>query len=430
MTQARDGAPAIPEFLDIRPRVNVADSEYRRLLGYPRGHAPAERALELMDRARREYAACGRPFIYMRQAEIGGAGQFVRVDGREFRSARLGDLLAGAGARRAMLVAVGAGGACDERAGQLWAEAKPDEYFFLEVFGSAVVEHLVSLANARICALAERDGQIALPHYSPGYTGWDVADQNSLFEIVTRGMSRPLPEPLAVMASGMLRPKKSLLAVVGLAAPRPGMSRSPQATPCQTCSFAPCQYRRAPHLQAPGPVPGTRAPGPRATAKDEGAPLTRDARYSLNVKALRKWAGERVFISRSEDGSVEARFRFDGTTCSNLGRPLSFDYVVGLGPPRDGYTIRNAECRPAPGDTGHASMCAYLSDAGTLMEAVRAERPLLGRPLDDVLAWAPPASPCGCLCEAASRTHKWVLALESIHYTLANTGAGAPAPLA
>ena len=72
-------------------------------------------------------------------------------------------------------------------------------------------------------------------------------------------------------------------------------------------------------------------------------------------------------------------------------------------------------------------MCAYLSDAGTLMDAVRAERPLAGRPLNDVLAWAPPVSPSGCLCDASSRTHKWVLALEAIHYTLANAGAGTPA---
>jgi hypothetical protein len=427
MTLAPESVPAMPEYLDDRPAVDVSESEYRRLLGYPGGHAPGERAIELMAWARAVYAECGRPFIYMRQAELGGAGETLRLDGHEFRSARLGGLLSGAGASRVMLVAVGAGGACEERASLLWTEARPDEYFFLEVFGSAVVEHLVSQANARICALAEGAGQVALPHYSPGYTGWDVADQNTLFEIVTRGMSGPLPEPLGVLPSGMLRPKKSLLAVVGLAPRRGSPTRSPQPTPCQSCSFSPCQYRRAPHLHSPGPVTEPGAREARAAPEDADSPLTRGASYSLNEGALRKWAGERVHISRCEDGSVEARFRFDGTTCSNLGRPISLDYTVVLGPPSDGYPIRATACRPATGDTGLASMCAYLSDAGTLMDAVRAERPLAGRPLNDVLAWAPPVSPSGCLCDASSRTHKWVLALEAIHYTLANAGAGTPA---
>ena len=34
-------------------------------------------------------------------------------------------------------------------------EEKPDEYFFLEIFGSAVVEHLVAGMGARLCGWAE-----------------------------------------------------------------------------------------------------------------------------------------------------------------------------------------------------------------------------------------------------------------------------------
>ena len=55
-----------------------------------------------------------------------------------------------------------------------------------------------------------------------------------------------------------------------------------------------------------------------------------------------------------EDGSLDAVFRYDGTTCTNMGRPLAFHYNVKLGPRAEGYPIREQRCAPAAGDTGHA----------------------------------------------------------------------------
>ena len=50
---------------------------------------------------------------------------------------------------------------------------------------------------------------------------------------------------------------------------------------------------------------------------------------------------------------------------------------------------------------------------------IETEKPLLGKPLDDVLTWQRGFSPTGCYCDAAARTHKWGLTLEVIHYALA-----------
>ena len=52
-------------------------------------------------------------------------------------------------------------------------------------------------------------------------------------------------------------------------------------------------------------------------------------------------------------------FRYDGTTCTNMGRPLTFHYNVKLGPRAEGYPIREQRCAPAAGDTGHELMCQY-----------------------------------------------------------------------
>ena len=395
------------EALITDPAVTVTDSEYRRLLGYPPGHEPGAHALELAANTRSWFAAHGRPWMYLREVSLDLADGALHLDGVAFHSRQLHEHLRAAGARRAVLVAVSAGRAGEAHARQLWQESKPDEYFFTEVFGSAVVEQLVASLNGRVCDLAERDGLMAIPHYSPGYAGWDVAEQNKLFELITRGATQPFPEPLEVLASGMLRPKKSLLAVVGLT--ERALASAP-VTPCETCSFSPCRYRRMPYRH------DSAAP---AMAAPPVSRLTREASYTVNARALRKWAHERVQLERRDDGSVLARFRFDGTTCSNLGRPLAFDYCVTLAAPEENHTIREADCRPAPGDEGHTFMCAYLNDAVALMDAIATEKPLLGRPLADVLSWSRTPAPSGCHCDAASRAHKWGLALEAIHFALA-----------
>src|SRR3954454_2122807 len=182
------------ELLDAAPTVNVSAAEYRRLLGYPKDHELGERPRELSAWAGRWYAEHGRPWVYVREAELQIEAEILRIGGVEFHSKQLHEHLQQTGAQRAMLVAVSAGHACEDHARQLWQDAKPDEYFFLEVFGSAVVEHLVATLSGRICDLAEREGLMAVPHYSPGYTGWNVADQNKLFELIAHGMAQPFPE--------------------------------------------------------------------------------------------------------------------------------------------------------------------------------------------------------------------------------------------
>jgi hypothetical protein len=103
-----------------------------------------------------------------------------------------------------------------------------------------------------------------------------------------------------------------------------------------------------------------------------------------------------------------------------MGRTLAFEYRVKLGPREQGYPIREQRCEPASDDTGHACMCRYIESPATLMAAIEREKPLLGRPLEDVLSWKRPLSPAGCFCDRESRDHKWGLVLETIHYALSH----------
>jgi len=144
-----------------------------------------------------------------------------------------------------VLVAVSAGQECEEHARQLWEEGKPDEFYFLKVFGSAVVEHLVTVASGRICGWADENQMAVLPHFSPGYSGWDIADQPRLLDLFPKHCTSVFPGELEVLESGMLRPEKSLLAVFGLTRDLDKARHVSRLIPCERCSLPHCQYRRA-----------------------------------------------------------------------------------------------------------------------------------------------------------------------------------------
>jgi hypothetical protein len=400
------------ELAGTLPRLDVLTDEYLRLLGYPRGWALEGRARELADRARDWYAKNGRPWFYARQAEsFEITGDSIHIDGVPFTSKRLQSMLQQAQAHSVILVGVGAGPEAEEEAGRRWEDDKPDEYFFLEVFASAVVEHLATSTGARLCDWAEQHGMAVLPHYSPGYPEWDVAEQLRLLELMKRTREQQFPSAVEVFDTGMLRPKKTLLAVFGLTRHTEQLRRLTDLVPCENCSFGPCQYRRAPYRWAP------RSSGEQVPVRI--AVLDQNAEYSVNRKALKRWSEERLSMSTNKDGSLDVVFRYEGTTCTNMGRPLTFDYIVKLGPRTDGYPILEQRCVPAAGDMGHTAMCQYVENAAGLMAAIDREKPLSGERLNAVLAWQRNPSAAGCYCEGPSRDHKWGLVLETIHYALA-----------
>jgi hypothetical protein len=407
---------------DVRPVVQVDPVEYARLLGYPRGHRLEGRAAALAAETEAWYAAHGRPWIFAREAATLGLDvDGVRIDGRRFASVRLRQSLVDAGAHGAVLVAVGAGPELEAEASRRWLDEKPDEYFFLEVYGSAVVEHLVTQAGARLCGWAESHGLAVLPHDSPGYPDWDIAEQAGLHALLT-STAASLPGALEVLESGALRPKKSLIAVFGLTRHVDRLAHLRDLVPCERCAFAPCQYRRAPYRRgALRSTARTFDEPARDDTPEAGDPPMLDpaAAYTVNARALRRWAAERLTLTARDDGSTDALFRYEGTTCSNMGHPLRFEYHVRLGPRRDGYPILGQRCAPAGDDTGHTRMCSYTGMGDALLDLVAADAPLAGQPLSAIIGWSRPSSVAGCYCDDASRAHKWGLVLETIHYALA-----------
>jgi len=237
--------------IETNPEVEIQEAEYQRLLGYPKGHSLEGRARELADGARTWFAKNGRPWIWAREvSSLELKNEKACLGGVEFSSKRLREILFEAQAHSALLVAVSAGKECEEHAREQWNADKPDEYFFLETYGSAVVEQLITVASSHICAWADENKMAALPHFSPGYFGWDVAEQLPLWGLFQKNFDGDFPGELEVLDSGMLRPKKSLLAVIGLTRDLEKAKRFRKLIPCEDCSLRNCRYRRAPYRRS------------------------------------------------------------------------------------------------------------------------------------------------------------------------------------
>jgi hypothetical protein len=410
------------EFLDIHPDINVQESEYKRLLGYPKEYVVNDRVRELMDTTLKWYNENGKPWIYVRQVDAFEINNdHFLIDGKEFTSKRVFAQMNEAQADSAVVAAVSAGKNCEERASQLWQEKKPDEYFFMEVYGSAIVEHLIANAAGFICAWADQNSMAALPRYSPGYPEWDIREQQKLYDVIVQDKKYTFPEEIHVMNTGMLNPKKSLLTIFGITKQLDKVQRTANLLPCENCSLANCQYRRRPYKRSPQQIEDVGKLQSKME-KEIGSPLELNAKYSFSTKALEKWSMERLRLQFNDDRSIDAAFRYEGTTCSNMGRALEFDYHIRIESAETNYKIIKAACMPASGDSGHRFMCRYIENPTSMMSDLADEKPLLGKPLNDILEWKREYNPSACYCRPVSREHKWGLVFEVLHYALVQRG--------
>ena len=151
--------------------------------------------------------------------------------------------------------------------------------------------------------------------------------------------------------------------------------------------------------------------------------MSADNGYTFALRALRRWRDEQLTLTPREAGGWRARFHFDGSTCGNVAFVLHYDIEVD-----GGGTIVGMRAAAAPGDEGHQSLCRHREDAASLREELATAGPLRGRPLADVLSWRPATSPAGCVCTAPARAHKWLAALQTLHFALHAPAAVGPRP--
>jgi hypothetical protein len=325
------------------------------------------------------------------------------------------DRLRGSQCHAVLLLAVSAGSEVEAEITKSWKDERPDESYALNAYAAAATEQLLSAAGKTLCTRAEETGDTLLQHYSPGYTGWDIGDQALVMSLLKSAHG---DLALNLLESGLLTPQKSMLAVLGI-------TSHPELVPaalvaCTTCAQEGCQLRRLPFVGPPvseSPQPEEQAPANPAECLP---PPPRPNGYAFPLKALKRWRSRFLELDdgSGDDGRLHARFVYHGSTCSDGGIPLTFLYDVWLEREGDELIIREMSCRPQKDDDGYTETCSYQINARNALSHYENLKPLLGSPISAAISWNPARNPAGCLCNAGHRNHKWLMALQTIHYAL------------
>lgn len=149
-------------------------------------------------------------------------------------------------AESAVIVGISVGGEPESESASRWEADEPDRYFFIESYAAAVVEALISEARSRLCQWAGELSRVLLPHYSPGYQEWSVADQLKVHTLLAQ--FGDMPGELEVMESGMLQPRVSQLVVFGVVSAAKAPQEDADMIPCKYCAQTPCELRREPFV--------------------------------------------------------------------------------------------------------------------------------------------------------------------------------------
>lgn len=108
----------------------------------------------------------------------------------------------------------------------------------LDSVGSAAAECLAEYVNDLLCQVAIPEGLKVTNRVSPGYAGWDVAEQPLLFRLCSGDPVRVKLNDFCVMT-----PAKSVSFLVGIG---PGARVDHYFTQCRRCWMKDCVYRRVP----------------------------------------------------------------------------------------------------------------------------------------------------------------------------------------
>jgi hypothetical protein len=221
----------------------ITPQELNRVLGMPRERELDGDLAERAAGARAWYAQHGAPYVRVYRydvAEIGADGVTL-AGGQRLTGERLAEHLRRFDAHAIAAIAVSAGVEVDEASAAAWHDDRPDEGYFLERLGVAVVERLLFRTTLEFCQRSGQAGETLTPHLSPGCGRWELVQQHALWALLFPEEERG---PITLLESGGLAPKNSLLAVAGITRGAVVHSRTDG---CRCCSLVRCGFRRAPY---------------------------------------------------------------------------------------------------------------------------------------------------------------------------------------
>jgi len=163
----------------------------------------------------------------------GGRGRIVTAE-HEFRTGNIIERkLRGAEQYHFFLATTGPGPARLVR--EHMARGNYPEGYIADRVGSVMAEAVADIIHHHLMDLAAQEGQSCTNRYSPGYCGWDVAEQAKLFRLFPE---RPLG--ITLTTSCVMDPAKSVSALVAT-----GKAVQYFDHACELCSMKECIFRNS-----------------------------------------------------------------------------------------------------------------------------------------------------------------------------------------
>lgn len=106
--------------------------------------------------------------------------------------------------------------------------------YIYDVIGSEVVEAAVDLMQDSLQKLKAAEGKKITNRYSPGYCGWDVAEQHKLFQLMPDNYCG-----IKLNDSALMNPEKSVSGFIGI-----GEHVRYNPYTCRLCDMKDCIYRK------------------------------------------------------------------------------------------------------------------------------------------------------------------------------------------
>jgi len=106
--------------------------------------------------------------------------------------------------------------------------------YIYDVVGSEIVEAAADLMQADLERSMLKIGKKITNRYSPGYCGWDVAEQHNLFELLPENFCN-----VKLTSSALMDPVKSVSGIIGI-----GENVNFNPYTCRMCNMKDCVYRK------------------------------------------------------------------------------------------------------------------------------------------------------------------------------------------
>ena len=130
------------------------------------------------------------------------------------------------------------GAALERRVGELWEARELPLAMMLDSVGSGAVESLAEYLNDHLCGEGLARGVKVTNRVSPGYGGWDVAEQALLWRLCPGGAVG-----VTLNDACFMTPTKTITILAGAG---PGARVDDYFSQCARCWMRDCAYRRAP----------------------------------------------------------------------------------------------------------------------------------------------------------------------------------------